>query len=137
MRQPRFFEKRVIHGKTSIGLYSPFSEDSRSLRGTEERTGNSKGIAEPMKITFLMEPNLILNISLPSLLLFLFLLLFFFLLFFFETNQISLFPPPLFSSSSLMQNPSDEAAIRSTELPRCIFITKEKTERIISNVSWR
>lgn len=134
MRQPRFFEKRVIHGKTSIGLYSPFSEDSRSLRGTE---GNSKGITEPMKITFLMEPNLILNISLPSLLLFLFLLLFFFLLFFFETNQISLFPLPLFSSSSLMQNPSDEAAIRSTELPRCIFITKEKTERIISNVSWR
>ena len=91
-------KRESFTGKTSIGLYSPFFEDSRSLRGTEERTGNSKGIAEPMKITFLMEPNLILNISLPLSLL-------------------------LFNAKSLV---SDEAAIRSTELPRCIFITKGK-----------
>lgn len=80
-----------------------------------------------------MEPNLILNISL---LLFLFLLLFFFFLFFRIkfSSFLLLLLLLLLNAKSLV---SDEAAIRSTELPRCIFITKENTERIISNVSWR
>lgn len=79
-----------------------------------------------------MEPNLILNISL---LLFLFLLLFFFFLFFrIKFSSFLLLLLLLLNAKSLV---SDEAAIRSTELPRCIFITKENTERIISNVSWR
>lgn len=119
-------KRESFTGKTSIGLYSPFFEDSRSLRGTEERTGNSKGIAEPMKITFLMEPNLILNISLP-----LSLPSFFSFFLFFETNQIFLFPLFSFSSSSsLMQNPSSPTRLQ-LDRPNCrgVFLLQRGKNR--------
>lgn len=114
MRQPHFAKReRVIHGKNVDRTVFTTFEDSRPLRGTE-RIENSKEIAEPVKITFLIEPNLIVNISLLSSPFFLFVFL---------LKRITFFS--LFLTADKFFRLC-QCAIRLTELRRCIFIGKEK-----------